>query len=652
MSMLFKRIKDWATSITAFRTGDVIPVDGPSGTAKMSKDDLLKETAENALDSIHSLNDTATETDLVAGNYLALDGIAGTKKLPAEDVLGASNLFSFSKTETIASGYNFSNIKIIGFNEKDIRVTLTKNISGLFKFVAYVSVSGSLVQVGVIECTTASEHRASAVLSIPAGSNERLILNNASGYELTITADVTGNFAKKIADVSEELFAETKRATGAENANAGNISTLDNAWMRRHVFRYKSELESVVDGVYLFGIPSNKQYALRRYVDGSFKNWQLFELNRNWSIVGNTINGKSPKDGVYEIVKTNDNSVVVGYISERKEPPTTTTDFEELRVETCFDIHYNPSLALWTNCYRKYPSVVEINVKTDGTGDYTKIKDALDSITDSSEAKQYVVYIHEGTYNIEDEVFGGDYSQQPTGLFIPDYVSLVGVGKRANIVIDGRLDSNNINISQSTAFSTVNSLGNVSLENLTIYAKNCRYCWHSDGGWTTPNPNVTMKAKNCHFKNFAPDSSDATLLWQNNTAVGFGLQSGEKFIAERCVFETDAAKTGVPAYGSHNWDKRSLPPVPCIQQFTECEFKNTTYNIAFRVGYLGSETDDQVIINGCKFSYDGSNPNIWVHDEANASIPCDYWLYLVANKQVHITADAVYKKFEILSDNS
>lgn len=49
MSMLFKRIKDWATTITAFRTGDVIPVDGPSGTAKMTKDNLLKETAQNAL---------------------------------------------------------------------------------------------------------------------------------------------------------------------------------------------------------------------------------------------------------------------------------------------------------------------------------------------------------------------------------------------------------------------------------------------------------------------------------------------------------------------------------------------------------------------------------------------------------------------------
>lgn len=39
--MLFKRIKDWKTSITSFRTGDCIPVDGPSGTAKMDKDDFL-----------------------------------------------------------------------------------------------------------------------------------------------------------------------------------------------------------------------------------------------------------------------------------------------------------------------------------------------------------------------------------------------------------------------------------------------------------------------------------------------------------------------------------------------------------------------------------------------------------------------------------
>lgn len=45
----FGKIKDIPTSISQFRTGDVIPVDGPNGPAKMGKDDLLTETAQNAL---------------------------------------------------------------------------------------------------------------------------------------------------------------------------------------------------------------------------------------------------------------------------------------------------------------------------------------------------------------------------------------------------------------------------------------------------------------------------------------------------------------------------------------------------------------------------------------------------------------------------
>ena len=41
-------IKNLSTTITSFRTGDVIPVDGPNGPAKMAKDTLLELTAQNA----------------------------------------------------------------------------------------------------------------------------------------------------------------------------------------------------------------------------------------------------------------------------------------------------------------------------------------------------------------------------------------------------------------------------------------------------------------------------------------------------------------------------------------------------------------------------------------------------------------------------
>ncbi len=73
MSMLFKMIKDWATTITAFRTGDVIPVDGPSGTAKMGKDDLLRVTAENSLSGNVATAFDATK-DYVANNVVSYGG--------------------------------------------------------------------------------------------------------------------------------------------------------------------------------------------------------------------------------------------------------------------------------------------------------------------------------------------------------------------------------------------------------------------------------------------------------------------------------------------------------------------------------------------------------------------------------------------------
>lgn len=55
------KIKDLSTTITSFRTSDVIPVDGPSGTAKMAKDDLLRVTAENAGDYLFVGDPNKTE---------------------------------------------------------------------------------------------------------------------------------------------------------------------------------------------------------------------------------------------------------------------------------------------------------------------------------------------------------------------------------------------------------------------------------------------------------------------------------------------------------------------------------------------------------------------------------------------------------------
>lgn len=85
MSMLFKRFKDWARSITSFRNGDVIPVDGPSGTAKMGYSDLAKEVIKDSVN-----NTAATESDLVSGSKIPIMTAGGPKALPGNTIAKAS----------------------------------------------------------------------------------------------------------------------------------------------------------------------------------------------------------------------------------------------------------------------------------------------------------------------------------------------------------------------------------------------------------------------------------------------------------------------------------------------------------------------------------------------------------------------------------
>lgn len=92
-NLLLKRIKDWAVSITAFRTGDVIPVDGPQGTAKMSKDDLLKTAAENTLNKETDNSDVSEHVDFKNDDetetYARIDG-NGVSSKDFKDMAGVS----------------------------------------------------------------------------------------------------------------------------------------------------------------------------------------------------------------------------------------------------------------------------------------------------------------------------------------------------------------------------------------------------------------------------------------------------------------------------------------------------------------------------------------------------------------------------------
>ena len=126
--LAFTRPKDLPTTITAFRTGDVIAVDGPSGTAKMAKDVLLKETAENALvDNVVpllNLNDPTlwiqggvnsstgipdyTATSRISTELLLLSNISDVKLDTAGNVT-TRTIYAYNASKTYL-GYAFGSI--------------------------------------------------------------------------------------------------------------------------------------------------------------------------------------------------------------------------------------------------------------------------------------------------------------------------------------------------------------------------------------------------------------------------------------------------------------------------------------------------------------------------------------------------------------
>ena len=89
------------------------------------------------------------------------------------------------------------------------------------------------------------------------------------------------------------------------------------------------------------------------------------------------------------------------------------------------------------------PKAVEITY--DGS---VTLRALLASITDATVSKPYIVYLPAGTYDIASMFTVTELSAAVlNGLAIPDYVTLVGIGSRENVILDCVLSAPNSYIS-------------------------------------------------------------------------------------------------------------------------------------------------------------------------------------------------------------
>ena len=172
-----------------------------------------------------------------------------------------------------------------------------------------------------------------------------------------------------------------------------------------------------------------------------------------------------------------------------------------------------------------------IKVASDGSGDYTSLRDAIDSIGYNNAYNRYRIEIYPGTYNIlsyytDDEISEDGFE----GLFVGDGISLVGIGQKDDIVLAGTIDTQTYSSTKRNDISVINIAGNASLENLTINAEYMRYCVHDDKGPMT-HQTAVKEITNCVF--------NAVNMTTGAIAYGCGISNMRKLHLRNCVFNQE-----------------------------------------------------------------------------------------------------------------
>ena len=181
-------------------------------------------------------------------------------------------------------------------------------------------------------------------------------------------------------------------------------------------------------------------------------------------------------------------------------------------------------------------------VEKDGSGDFTKLSDA---IVEATKYMDSVVYLGDGTWDLIEE-FGSDFFNNATGggaprspargLLLKNRIHIIGSSK-SKIICNYTGDNAVI----KKWFSVFNSdIYGFTLENITIEASNIRYIIHDERDSDVDS--YTNRYINCNFKF---DNSDNDTPGRTAQCIGGGLGLDGYIDINGCVLESiDTTNTG------------------------------------------------------------------------------------------------------------
>ena len=632
MSMLFKRIKDWATSITTFRTGDVIPVDGPSGTAKMSKDTLLELTAQNALagNVTQAFDATRDNTNpYKAGERVIYQGKTYTFKVDHYGAWSAADVYQLDENDVLAIAIQD---KLTGACGKNL---FNKNSFNKYAN-AYIGYnSGNLISVG---------NYIVYIISIGAGvdlafNKDNLHVAAFSGKVLVNKESITGNQISGYisgfnSDASHRTWTtpagcnciSVSVASSQVNSLQVEIGTVPTAYedykfglKQEDVFGLIADLSKKLDGEYgknLFNKDTDNKTVVGLYMAAGSGNISSASNFRAYCIpveagtilsfnksslhvcalnvipdLPSAVSGTS-----YEPYRTG------GFSDEAKQGwsvpagsvcivvSVTETNSASMQVEKgSSSTSYEPFN--WGIPVSKVLGIGDYATRTFYVGagyQYASIQDAVDNVPNGS-----TIMIMPGVYDEDVDVHSS--------------------GKKLHIVGFNR-DSCIIRKSNATYATPPMEIGEGFVENLTIEATENNtgvYCVHID--YYEEN-NSALQFVNCKFKNSA------------SQCVGIGLRGNFTLSFIECSFESPNYHSPVYCHeaGENNKKNQRIELIDCAMLNTNVDHIYPAVTLQEATAYTGNEATlliQRCILKSAGGSFDSSHPAIQCIDYSSGSQP-------------------------------
>lgn len=528
-----------AAEVTDARIGEDGIVYATLGKAIRTQVGDLKSTLDNSNDG-----KTLIKTTFINGSVKATDGTIDVSilyRVCSQDILS----YDYEQEFSVKSGFRY--------------MLLFYNNSGNFLN------DGSGWQTGTYTLPKNQKFRITIARITEDGSEtadidlfaSKVSVNTKIAGEIAENADAIINLESQITDIaSGETSIDFTFVNGSIDSTTGVIDTS---------VTYRIATPNIVSFKYNQNIKVNPGYRfMLLYFDASGD----FEHDGSGWVTTNidVPKGKKIKITIAKIIETTDTADVATFKS---------------------------NVLIYTEAKTKLAQInpiIEYNIKANGTGDFANLRACFESITDSSETQEYKVNLYPGEYDIA-SLYTADEISSGYGLFIPDYVTLRGIGDKHNIIIKAALET------QNNKWSPINIQHVASIENLSIISTNCRYSVHDDWQKRGVYKNI-RRIKDCIFTG---------IRTYYGAVYGSGVKGNADWIFENCIFNGEQADQGgisgacVLLHNNVNVKRGNYV------KFINCRFNTTKTSNKYRRGIiLGSMTNNAangtvtVTLEGCK----------------------------------------------------